>query len=77
MYLYRFRCLDVDGDGILSAYELNKFWQDQDTKYVFFSFFHTIKMCRTNFFLFCNRQNFFGNPQVDGTIQFEDIIRQM
>ncbi|KAI7883383.1 uncharacterized protein EV154DRAFT_568064 [Mucor mucedo] len=52
--VYWFRCLDVDGDGVLSAYELYKFWQDQDTK-----------------------QNFFGNPQVDGTIQFEDIIRQM
>ncbi|KAI9249596.1 hypothetical protein EDC94DRAFT_698236 [Helicostylum pulchrum] len=51
---YWFRCLDVDGDEVLSAYELSKFWQDQDTK-----------------------QNFFGNPQVDGTIQFEDIIRQM
>ncbi|KAG2233373.1 hypothetical protein INT48_000376 [Thamnidium elegans] len=45
---------NVDGDEVLSAYELSKFWQDQDTK-----------------------QNFFGNPQVDGTIQFEDIIRQM
>ncbi|KAI9482740.1 MAG: hypothetical protein EXX96DRAFT_555457 [Benjaminiella poitrasii] len=33
---YWFRCLDIDGDGVLSGYELHQFWQDQDTKQQFY-----------------------------------------
>lgn len=28
----RFRCLDIDDDGILSSYELSQFWHDQNIK---------------------------------------------
>ncbi|KAJ8659072.1 hypothetical protein O0I10_005110 [Lichtheimia ornata] len=29
---YWFRCLDTDGDGILSAYELEQFWREQEAR---------------------------------------------
>ncbi|ORY94589.1 hypothetical protein BCR43DRAFT_564877 [Syncephalastrum racemosum] len=29
---YWFRCMDTDGDGILSGYELSQFWQEQEEK---------------------------------------------
>ena len=30
---YWFRCMDTDGDGILSSYELALFWQEQEARY--------------------------------------------
>ncbi|KAI8985251.1 hypothetical protein BDB01DRAFT_850292 [Pilobolus umbonatus] len=33
---YWFRCLDTDGDGILSSYELQSYWAEQDIKQHFY-----------------------------------------
>ncbi|KAI8886843.1 hypothetical protein K501DRAFT_158722, partial [Backusella circina FSU 941] len=33
---YWFKCLDLDGDGIISSYELHSFWDDQDIKQRFY-----------------------------------------
>lgn len=32
--VYRFRCLDTDGDGVLSGYELSQFWEEQEARFL-------------------------------------------
>ncbi|KAF7729671.1 Serine/threonine-protein phosphatase 2A regulatory subunit B'' subunit alpha [Apophysomyces ossiformis] len=60
---YWFRCMDLDGDGILSSYELSRFWKDQEERI-------TISMGVRY------RQLSFGlNPEE--CIQFDDIMRQL
>ncbi|KAF7730090.1 Serine/threonine-protein phosphatase 2A regulatory subunit B'' subunit beta [Apophysomyces ossiformis] len=32
----RFRCMDTDGDGVLSSYELSQFWEEQEKRQIFY-----------------------------------------
>jgi Ca2+-binding EF-hand superfamily protein len=33
-FFNRFKCIDLDGDGVISSYELSFFWEEQEERYV-------------------------------------------
>jgi len=55
---YWFRCLDIDGDGYLSAYELEYFWEEQEQEYgIPFEYIY-LQLYATSSFAYCASDHF-------------------
>ncbi|CAO3635414.1 unnamed protein product [Cunninghamella blakesleeana] len=67
---YWFRCLDEDGDGIITSYDLELYWQIQMTR-------HLTNNNNNNNNNNMNHSDTNSLQEEDDKIKFDDIIRQM
>ncbi|CAO3639739.1 unnamed protein product [Cunninghamella echinulata] len=77
---YWFRCLDEDGDGIITSYDLENYWQIQMTRHLSSSTPSTSSSSATNSnnnYLDKNHDTHSLQEDEDDKIKFDDIIRQM
>ncbi|KAI8640263.1 hypothetical protein BD408DRAFT_445275 [Parasitella parasitica] len=68
---YRFRCLDIDDDGVLSSYELAQFWQDQTIKQHFYGSTHTDDGIQFDDIM--RQMNDLIQPQTPGQFTLKDL----
>ncbi|KAI7882613.1 hypothetical protein K492DRAFT_193418 [Lichtheimia hyalospora FSU 10163] len=69
---YWFRCLDTDGDGILSAYELEQFWREQEARQRFYGVPEDDQIQFQN--ILC-QMNDLIQPNVRGQFRLQDLKR--
>ncbi|KAI7848813.1 hypothetical protein BDC45DRAFT_540725 [Circinella umbellata] len=67
---YWFRCMDTDGDGILSSYELAQFWQEQEARQRFYGVADDDQIQFQN--ILC-QMNDLIQPQVPGQFRLHDL----
>ncbi|KAI7906199.1 uncharacterized protein BX663DRAFT_549296 [Cokeromyces recurvatus] len=70
---YWFRCLDIDGDGIISGFELSQFWKDQDIKYVQHYYASTASEGRIKFEDIMRQMNDLILPDIPGQFTLKDL----
>ncbi|KAG0175252.1 Serine/threonine-protein phosphatase 2A regulatory subunit B'' subunit alpha [Apophysomyces sp. BC1015] len=70
---YWFRCMDLDGDGVLSSYELSAFWQDQERRQL--SYGLTYEEC-IRFDDIMRQLNDLVQPRIPGLFRLQDLKRQ-
>ncbi|KAI9494967.1 hypothetical protein BDB00DRAFT_816474 [Zychaea mexicana] len=69
---YWFRCMDTDGDGVLSSYELAQFWQEQEARQRFYGVADDDQIQFQN--ILC-QMNDLIQPQVPGQFRLHDLKR--